>query len=774
MSDVMNAEAYRKDYEDKKKGILTVLQEAASFYENEPEKKEAFQKLSYDLQNGEFSIVVVGEFSAGKSSLLNALMKKRLLPSFTNETTATVNFLRHKEKAKNGESGRVYYNDGTDKELPDASLKTIEEYVSTRGNNIAETVRHLDLFLDSPFLEDGVTLVDSPGLNGVAEGHREITEQQILKSHASIFVFSSDHPGSATDFEFVSNLRGQVDTIFFLLNKIDNIKESEGETVESVIENLKENFKKKFPDATTVPEIWPVSAGMALASACGETFNGITNSAQLAQSSMLDAFENRLLKFLTQGEKAKQQLISPVSRVLSVTNATEKKIKAEQEILNSKIDGTELDDKINELDEIKKHLEEQIASDRSDVRTEVENAFRDVQEEISAGLSRLSKGKLNLIDSYEDLSDLIEYINGFEQNYVQSVGIIIQNSEESLQNQLGGIINVKFMEHAEEIGQKLGQAGTSVELKIDNHLELDEAAFSVSLKDMEKKSEELEAELKKTKEEADKAQTDYFKARENEKKREKLEREINEIKTNIKNIEDVYLPPIRHYTADVNETIGWTEGGLVYIPRRLLFGPKTHVVHKEWDDATEYNEAKNNRDERIKKENEFLEEKRNELRKYEDEYASSSEAEVRHNQLQEEMHEMSQKLADLQEKNAKQIDEAYKKNINKCKRIFTNYCDDLSEEISTQIRKHLRASKDSYANVISSIVESNLRKQVQEKQEQIERYKAQISQAESDKQEQLTKLEERLSQLSVLREKAIELYNQLESLETDVIQKTAL
>ena len=123
----------RKSYIEKKNKVLTVLEKTRGFYtqNGDKTKEEVFEKLKENLENGEFSIVVVGEFSAGKSTLLNALMGQRILPSFTNETTATVNFLRHKDRAINGEVGRVYYRDGEEEELRDLSLATINEYVST-------------------------------------------------------------------------------------------------------------------------------------------------------------------------------------------------------------------------------------------------------------------------------------------------------------------------------------------------------------------------------------------------------------------------------------------------------------------------------------------------------------------------------------------------------------------------------------------------------------------------------------------------------------------
>ncbi|MEQ8198512.1 MAG: dynamin family protein, partial [Clostridiaceae bacterium] len=205
-------------------------------------------------EDDEFSIVLVGEFSAGKSTFLNALIGERLLPSFTNETTATINYLRHKNKSLNGEEGRVYYTDGTVEVIDKLDLEIISRYVSTESElGVVNRVEHLDLFLDSKFLEGNITLVDSPGLNGIADGHREVTETQIEKSTASIFMFKADQPGSETDFRFLGELKKKVKTIIFVLNKIDTIKKSEGETPTSVKNKLKESYKAKFPEETTIP-----------------------------------------------------------------------------------------------------------------------------------------------------------------------------------------------------------------------------------------------------------------------------------------------------------------------------------------------------------------------------------------------------------------------------------------------------------------------------------------------------------------------------------------
>lgn len=163
---------FKKQYLEKKNAIIDCLASAEKFlsehdYVHEAEMITAQRE---NLENDEFSIAVVGEFSAGKSTFLNALMGEKILPSFTKETTATINFLRHKDKAEGEESGKVFYNDGHQDSIQTADFSTISKYVSTESTtvDVAKTISHLDLYLDSKFLEGNVTLVDTPGLNGIA------------------------------------------------------------------------------------------------------------------------------------------------------------------------------------------------------------------------------------------------------------------------------------------------------------------------------------------------------------------------------------------------------------------------------------------------------------------------------------------------------------------------------------------------------------------------------------------------------------------------------
>ena len=115
----------------------------------------AFEELAEKTRDGRFSIIVVGEFSAGKSTFLNALMREKYLDSFSSETTANINFLKSVNDSPTGKPLiRVNYKDGKTETSDNVSFENIQKYVSTRGIEVAATIDIVEIFLDSPFLND--------------------------------------------------------------------------------------------------------------------------------------------------------------------------------------------------------------------------------------------------------------------------------------------------------------------------------------------------------------------------------------------------------------------------------------------------------------------------------------------------------------------------------------------------------------------------------------------------------------------------------------------
>jgi hypothetical protein len=116
-----------------------------------------------------FTVAIIGQMRVGKSTLLNALIGRRLAPTGVNETTATVNWFRH----GTGElcaKFRVHWTDGSSDDYP---LERVEQWVGQSKH--VDRTRALDFFADSEFLKVA-NIVDTPGTRSVLQAHESAVQ----------------------------------------------------------------------------------------------------------------------------------------------------------------------------------------------------------------------------------------------------------------------------------------------------------------------------------------------------------------------------------------------------------------------------------------------------------------------------------------------------------------------------------------------------------------------------------------------------------------------
>ena len=122
---------------------------------------------------GRFSVAVVGQMRAGKSTLLNALMGHDLAPTGVNETTATINWFRH-GVGDQTQQFRVNWRDGSTTDLP---IGEVNAWLG-RGD-AARRTKWLDFFAESEFLA-GANLIDTPGTRSVLASHENAVRSFVL------------------------------------------------------------------------------------------------------------------------------------------------------------------------------------------------------------------------------------------------------------------------------------------------------------------------------------------------------------------------------------------------------------------------------------------------------------------------------------------------------------------------------------------------------------------------------------------------------------------
>jgi small GTP-binding protein len=222
-----------------------------------------------------FLLVVVGEFNAGKSAVINALVGERVSKEGILPTTASVTMLRY---------GPV-----------------------RAERSIGEAFVEIDH--PSEFLKN-ITIVDTPGTNAIVREHEEITERFAPKADLVLFVTSADRPLTESERLFIERLRSWAKPVVAVLNKTDLLGGPDDiATVSSFISN---NIRALLGFE---PTVIPVSA--KLASAALDIENR-TAREELDRLSGFAALRRFVFESLDEPTRLHYKLASPLGIVQSV------------------------------------------------------------------------------------------------------------------------------------------------------------------------------------------------------------------------------------------------------------------------------------------------------------------------------------------------------------------------------------------------------------------------------------------------------------------------
>ena len=174
---------------------------------------EAAQSLLEE--NPPIDLAVLGQFKAGKSSFINSLLGRSILPVGAIPVTTAVTRLQYGEK----ERLLVRHFNGTTTEAP---LISIGEFTSEAKNPSNEkNVAIVDIELPSLHKYAGVRLVDTPGLGSIFKYHEATSESWLPAVGTALLAVSSDRPLSQHDLELIRELTSHTPNIILLLTKVD-------------------------------------------------------------------------------------------------------------------------------------------------------------------------------------------------------------------------------------------------------------------------------------------------------------------------------------------------------------------------------------------------------------------------------------------------------------------------------------------------------------------------------------------------------------------------
>lgn len=245
--------------------ILSSVNEI-SFCQTDSFYRDALKSIDKAFEKKPFRIAMVGEFSTGKSTFINALLRRDLLLHATEEVTAAITNIHNVSKAdKRWHSCDVLFNDGKVVHLEDDSK--LLDYTTTKSQitNVVNSIKSVDYYTDFMNPEIDVVIVDTPGLNGMADGHRELTLSEVKKSDFCVYLVGI-RGLAETDKIILKEMSYYQKNFIFVINFIDQIKTSEGETVEEKIDEIREFLSDDIFNETSINyEIFGVSALKGLA-----------------------------------------------------------------------------------------------------------------------------------------------------------------------------------------------------------------------------------------------------------------------------------------------------------------------------------------------------------------------------------------------------------------------------------------------------------------------------------------------------------------------------
>lgn len=420
-----------KDFKENILFLKTLLDEFLSINESQ-NLTNRVKNLKQKLNLTTFSIGITGVMNAGKSTMLNALLQKEILGTSVVPETANLTIIKHSQKPharvnfwnKNEwqqieksakfipqiddfiKQTKEYFKDNLDDYITengkniDVKTNQLNLYTSAKQSNLkCNLVKSVELFEDLEFVKNGVSIVDTPGLDDPVVQREEITKQYLSNCDVLIHLMNVKQSATEKDVEFIidSLVYGHISRLLVVITRIDTVSQDDlKEVIEYTKTSIKrrlekENKEEKFNFIISKIDFLPIAGKLALMHRTKQENEALKLGYDLKKTGILQIEEYlKDVLFGSKNEKNRIFLQSSKKELIDILQIAKKSFLDEKYSLNKSSDELE-----KELEVTKKSNKqnlitiEKIQSQTNEAKKSLKNYFKTLENFIEGKLNSL-------------------------------------------------------------------------------------------------------------------------------------------------------------------------------------------------------------------------------------------------------------------------------------------------------------------------------------------------------------------------------------------------
>jgi small GTP-binding protein len=357
--------------------INNIAESLIQFDTEAEDDRQRLNDVAQDLRDMFFIVSVIGEFNAGKSTFINALIGEKLLPMGIKPTTEYIELIRYSEQPNRKP---VVRNDGL-REWSHPNIGT-----------------------------DGVAIVDTPGTGSIFQKHERTAKDFLHRSDLVVFLISAKRAFGESERLYLELAKDYGKKIILVINQVDLLTSPEQAEVKKFVEERVEEF------LNISPLIFMTS---------GKQFFDDTEVDRSSDQSGILAIRAHLRGVYQEAPPAKQKLLTQLSTAERITQAVYDRVK--QKLDTVSLDTERIKDIESELEQQSLGLDKQMAEAKAEIVTTLENVRKRglafIGEHLSIRKLRTSSNKDDLQTQFQDvvIGQSLKNINKASNDYINAV-----------------------------------------------------------------------------------------------------------------------------------------------------------------------------------------------------------------------------------------------------------------------------------------------------------------------------------------------------------------